>query len=306
MRILAAALLLFLSSAPLLRAGSMEAMRSDAYRMGVDARALRPAPAAARDEIKPVPVLFEAIANLIKLIFSPNGDVEIAGPAPEVPQVDGSLTDDQEQEDYSEGTQYATVEPGDYGDAPAQTAPSAQQAVPDGGSRAAGIPDDLRRKALAFFDSNQSAISNRRFIGIVDFAQHSSRQRFWILDVQSGSYRAIRVAHGKGSDPDGDGYATRFSNTAESKASSLGFYVTGALYKGKHGRSMRLNGLSSTNSNALSRAVVVHESDYVREAAVTQGRSFGCLAVAHSEIGNVLASLQGGALIYAGLSNSEF
>ena len=52
--------------------------------------------------------------------------------------------------------------------------------------------------------------------------------------------------------------------------------------------------------------MVVHDSNYVREANVRQGRSFGCLAVANSEIAAVLASLRGGALIYAGLSNSEF
>jgi hypothetical protein len=114
------------------------------------------------------------------------------------------------------------------------------------------------------------------------------------------------VAHGRGSDPDGDGFATKFSNAPESKASSLGFYLTGPLYNGSHGRSMRLIGLSQTNSNVLARAVVVHESAYVQEASVLQGRSFGCLAVSTAEIRNVLAALNGGALIYAGLSNSDF
>jgi hypothetical protein len=124
--------------------------------------------------------------------------------------------------------------------------------------------------------------------------------------MQSGEVHAMRVAHGKGSDPDGDGYATKFSNVPESKASSLGFYLTGALYTGSHGKSMRLLGQSSTNSNALSRAVVLHESAYVREANMTQGRSFGCLAVSTTEIRTALNTLNGGALIYAGLSGSEF
>jgi len=130
--------------------------------------------------------------------------------------------------------------------------------------------------------------------------------RFFILNLETGGVHAMHVAHGAGSDPDADGYSTRFSNVPNSKASSLGFYLTGALYSGSHGKSMRLHGLSSTNSNVLSRAVVIHESAYVREANVRQGRSFGCLAVANSEIANALASLRGGALIYAGLSNSEF
>jgi hypothetical protein len=124
--------------------------------------------------------------------------------------------------------------------------------------------------------------------------------------MQTGAVHAIHVAHGSGSDPDGDGYATKFSNVPDSKASSLGVYITGALYYGKHGKSMRLNGISSTNSNALSRAVVVHESAYVQEANMRQGRSWGCLAVSTTEIRKVLASLNGGAMIYAGLSNSKF
>jgi len=124
--------------------------------------------------------------------------------------------------------------------------------------------------------------------------------------MQTGDTKAIRVAHGSGSDPDGDGYATKFSNVPNSKASSLGVYITGALYYGKHGKSMRLHGISPTNSNALSRAVVVHESAYVQEANMRQGRSWGCLAVSATEVRRVLASLNGGAMIYAGLSNSQF
>lgn len=159
---------------------------------------------------------------------------------------------------------------------------------------------------MDYFNANKGSFGNQRYIGVVDFSLHSSKRRFWIIDLQTGAERAMRVAHGAGSDPDGDGFATRFSNVPNSKASSLGFYKTGDLCTGKHGRSMRLLGLSSTNSNALSRAVVVHDSDYVREANVRQGRSFGCLAVANSEIAAVLSALRGGALIYAGLGNSEF
>jgi len=314
MKIIAAALIVLLGSSALLQARSIENMRVSAQDLRVDTAGLRKQAAADRSEIKPVPVLVQAIVNFFKLLFAPNGDIEISNPTTSLPQYDGELEDDAEEETYVEGQAYDPVDPADLPEDPFpqqppqvvyqpqhQPAPRAEISGPGG-----GIPADLKRKALEYFNSNSGRIQNKRYIGVVDFSRHSSQDRFWILDVQSGAEHAMHVAHGTGSDPDGDGYATRFSNVPNSKASSLGFYLTGDLYTGKHGKSMRLHGLSSTNSNALARAVVLHDSNYVQEGNYRAGRSFGCLAVANSEIGKALASLRGGALIYAGLSNSDF
>jgi hypothetical protein len=41
----------------------------------------------------------------------------------------------------------------------------------------------------------------------------------------------------------GNEFATSFSNSAQSYKSSLGFYATGEIYSGKHGKSLRLDGL---------------------------------------------------------------
>ncbi len=334
--IIITAMSLLLLAGPLM-AQSLEALRESAQDMRVDAGAARRAAAADRTAVapgraetgtglkeftpstaaaaNPFAALAQAVASLLKLIFSPNGDIEIATPMPQAPEVDGTLADDEAEEAYDASASYTPLQPADYQE-PVTSAPAPRNEVNVFAAApaarvtedptAAKTPQDLKRKALEYFRAHQDAIGNKRFIGVVDFSAHSSKARFYIVDVQNGSERVIHVAHGKGSDPDGDGYATKFSNQPDSKASSLGFYVTGALYTGKHGRSMRLLGVSSTNSNALARAVVVHESDYVREANMKQGRSFGCLAVSKSEIRNVLTSLSGGALIYAGLSNSEF
>jgi hypothetical protein len=314
MKIIAAALILLIASSVLLQARSIENLRASSEDLRVDTASLRKQAAADRAEIKPAPVLVQLIVNFFKLLFAPNGDIEISNPTASLPQYDGALEDDTEEETYTEGQTYDPVAPADIPEDPfpqqppqvvyqpqQQTEPRADISGPGG-----GIPADLKRKAMEYFNSNSGRIQNKRYIGIVDFSRHSSQDRFWILDVQSGAEHAMHVAHGAGSDPDADGFATRFSNVPNSRASSLGFYLSGDLYRGKHGRSMRLHGLSDTNSNALSRAVVMHESDYVREASVRQGRSFGCLALAPTEIGKALASLRGGALIYAGLSNSEF
>jgi hypothetical protein len=47
------------------------------------------------------------------------------------------------------------------------------------------------------------------------------------------------VAHGRNT---GNEFAS-FSNSAQSYKSSLGFYATGEIYSGKHGKSLRLDGL---------------------------------------------------------------
>ena len=63
------------------------------------------------------------------------------------------------------------------------------------------------------------------------------------------------VAHGRNS---GNEFATVFSNESSSNKSSLGFYATGEIYQGKHGESLRLDGLEAgINNNARSRAIVI-------------------------------------------------
>jgi hypothetical protein len=93
------------------------------------------------------------------------------------------------------------------------------------------------------------------------------------------------VAHGRGSDPGRTGWLGRFSNEPHSNATSAGAYRTGDFYVNAHGRSMRLDGLDPTNSNAPSRAIVVHGAWYANERVISQsgvlGRSEGFFAVAN-------------------------
>ena len=66
---------------------------------------------------------------------------------------------------------------------------------------------------------------------------------------------------------------------------------------------MRLEGLDPTNSNALSRAIVVHAAWYVNEDVLSHsgmlGRSQGCFAVADSSLAEIMTTLGPGRLIYA-------
>jgi hypothetical protein len=165
------------------------------------------------------------------------------------------------------------------------------------------IAPSLLRRALDALEQHQDSISYRDFMGVADFSLPSRTPRFHLVNLANGSVRSHLVAHGKGSDPSHTGWLERFSNEPRSNATSAGAYRTGSLYLGAHGRSMRLEGLDPTNSNALSRAIVVHAAWYVNEAMIDHsgmlGRSQGCFAVADSSLAEIMARLGPGRLIYA-------
>lgn len=164
------------------------------------------------------------------------------------------------------------------------------------------VPTKLLEAAVVYFDANQSKIANKKYLSVIDFAQRSNKRRFYIVDMSSGAVWTTTVAHGKGSDANHDGFAEKFSNVSGSKASSLGYYLTAETYNGSNGYSLRLDGLSSTNSRARSRAIVIHGASYVQDRDVIQGRSWGCPAVPLAYRDKVISWLKGGSLIYAGKS----
>ncbi|WP_413585194.1 murein L,D-transpeptidase catalytic domain family protein [Bdellovibrio sp. HCB274] len=201
----------------------------------------------------------------------------------------------------------------------AQTIPPAEPEVPDTGSGTdTGTQTDAQilakysyvdtgktvnqtmlKNALLYYDKNLKTIKNSDYLSVLDFSLSSTKKRFHIINMKSGEVWSIHVAHGKGSDPDHDGYANTFSNVSGSNASSVGIYKTAETYSGSHGYSLRLDGLSSTNSRARSRAVVIHGADYVSESSVIQGRSWGCPAVTMSYRTKVIDMVKGGSIIYA-------
>lgn len=164
------------------------------------------------------------------------------------------------------------------------------------------ISKSALRKALKYYDRNYGSLRNKDVITLIDMSKHSSKKRFFVVDMNSGRVKSYYTSHGSGSDRNHDGYAERFSNTPNSKMSSLGFYKTAETYHGKHGYSLRLDGLSSTNSKARSRAIVVHGADYVSNSYVRSqkktGRSWGCPALDRKYSKKVIREIKGGSLLY--------
>jgi hypothetical protein len=165
------------------------------------------------------------------------------------------------------------------------------------------VAPGLLQRALNALQRHHYSISNRDFIGVADFSLPSSAARFHLVNLADGSVQSHWVAHGRGSDPSHTGWLERFSNEPGSNATSAGAFKTGAGYMGAHGHSLRLDGLDPTNSNALSRAIVVHGAWYVNEQVIGHfgvlGRSQGCFAVADSSLPEIMARLGPGRLIYA-------
>ena len=163
-------------------------------------------------------------------------------------------------------------------------------------------------RARAAFDRHRASLSNIDVVGIADFTKASADPRFYLLDTNSGRVTRHLVAHGRGSDPEHTGFVQRFSNRPGSEASSNGAYVTGEYYPGHYGRAMRVRGLDQSNSNAESRAIVVHSAWYAEPGVLASmgrlGRSEGCFALSHASLQEVLERLGPGRFLYADRLNA--
>ena len=162
-----------------------------------------------------------------------------------------------------------------------------------------GVPEIPLRKAFAYFDANKKIIKNQKYLSIIDFSQHSGKERFYLIELKTGNVQKLLTSHGRGSDPQHDGYAKRFSNVSGSNMTSLGFMLTAERYTGKHGVSLRLDGLESINSNARPRAIVIHGADYVDPRRPIMGRSLGCPAIEKKWIASLIKKIENGSLIYS-------
>ncbi len=140
-----------------------------------------------------------------------------------------------------------------------------------------------------------------QILTVIDFSLPSTAKRMWIIDPEKGQILLNTVvSHGRNS---GELIAKSFSNQPESFKSSLGFYKTAETYSGKHGYSLRLDGLEKGfNDQARSRAIVIHGADYAREEFAKSvgrlGRSLGCPALPSELSARAIDLIKGGSLLF--------
>jgi hypothetical protein len=142
------------------------------------------------------------------------------------------------------------------------------------------ISFDIFLMAMQGYSQNTSFKTG--ILTIIDYSKPSTQKRFYVIDLNAKKllFHTL-VSHGQKT---GYNKASNFSNESESHKSSLGFFKTAETYSGKHGYSLRLDGLEKgINNNARSRAIVIHEADYVSQKFIQKhgrlGRSWGCPAL---------------------------
>lgn len=143
----------------------------------------------------------------------------------------------------------------------------------------------------------------------IDFTLPSTERRIWILNVVENKiiYHEY-VSHGLNS---GNIYPDQFSNRKSSYMSSLGFYITGEVYYGGNGKSLKLDGIEpGINDNARDRAIVIHGSDYVNESYISRtgrlGRSLGCPALSHEIVSEVIDYIKGNSVLFIYGDDSQY
>ncbi|MDR6844058.1 murein L,D-transpeptidase catalytic domain family protein [Flavobacterium granuli] len=152
-----------------------------------------------------------------------------------------------------------------------------------------------------FYELKEKGLIKRDILTLIDFSLSSNAKRLWIIDLSTNEVLLQSlVAHGRNT---GEEFANNFSNRPESFKSSLGLYATGEVYNGKHGLSLKLDGLEKgINDFARKRAVVMHGANYVSESFIKNhkrlGRSQGCPAVPQEFASEIISMIKGQSCLY--------
>ncbi len=163
-------------------------------------------------------------------------------------------------------------------------------------------PHVVRLGLQAYYKARAAGLTHKEILTIVDYSKPCTKNRLWVLDLkrQTVVFKEL-VSHGRQS---GDQTAARFSDHPGSKASSIGVFRTGDTFFGKHGFSLKLEGLEKGfNANAAARGIVVHPAPYMSPNFVkTTGRighSQGCFAVNPAASSSLINAIKNGSLLFA-------
>lgn len=145
-------------------------------------------------------------------------------------------------------------------------------------------------------------VKNKRYLTIVNFKDPSTAKRMKVIDLKTKKVLFSELVS-QGSGSGNPLVPTRFTDKNGSHSSVRGVLVTTNTYTGKHGESLRLQGLESFNKNAMRRDIVVHPAKYATEGFANAhgylGRSWGCFAVDPSISKQIIQTIKGGTVIFA-------
>lgn len=155
--------------------------------------------------------------------------------------------------------------------------------------------ESFKLAVKGFYMLKEKGLVRKDILTLVDFSLSSNVKRLWVIDLSTNTilYNSL-VAHGRNT---GEEFANSFSNANSSFKSSLGFYTTGETYTGKHGMSLKLDGLEKgINSNARERGVVIHSANYVSNEFIKcnkrLGRSQGCPAIPKEALDGIVNTIK--------------
>ena len=156
-------------------------------------------------------------------------------------------------------------------------------------------PIDIDKRIVELRSYCRTHGYNTNYGILVDYSKHSLKKRFFVVDLNNGNVvMKCLCGHGRGGESTilkGD-----FSNVAGSYCSSLGHYRIGRerkMYK-LPAMAFELDGLDNTNSNARSRAILLHKS--------FGPMSLGCVTVSlsrYNKVAELLHSQSGGVILWA-------
>lgn len=164
-------------------------------------------------------------------------------------------------------------------------------------SNAFSLPNmqGFKEALKGYYELKAKGVIHKDILTIVDFSLSSNTKRLWVIDIETNTilYNSL-VAHGRNT---GEEFANSFSNANSSFKSSLGFYTTGEIYNGKHGMSLKLDGLEKgINDNARARGVVMHSANYVSNSFIKcnkrLGRSQGCPAIPEELLKEIVGTIK--------------
>jgi hypothetical protein len=154
---------------------------------------------------------------------------------------------------------------------------------------AVGIPSSRVKKALDYLYAHKSQFRNQKVMTLVKYnSPDIFHNVMYIIDLGSGKIEMHTVSQGRGG----------INTHAGKNGSELGFMRIAEPYAGKHGGSVRIDGLEAGNRDMRGRAVVIHPASYVHEGCWS-GRSEGCMALSSGVASKVIQKTKGGSLLYA-------